>query len=189
MSSVVPWLVEQLTGFCQQQEFAAAVGIAPPRVSTLISEGHLPPDGTAGQWLLAYCARLREQAAGRTMELSAERAALAREQRIGQALKNAVAQGEYGPVGLLADVLAQASAAVAQRFDALPGELRRACPDLSDLQLEQLARTLSSARNEWVRSTAALVDRRLAEIAADGDDDDGAVTEDDDGTELDGVPA
>lgn len=174
---------------CEQQEFAAAVGIAPPRVSTLIAEGHLQPDGTAGQWLLAYCARLREQAAGRTMELSAERAALAREQRIGQALKNAVAQGEYGPVGLLADVLAQASAAVAQRFDALPGELRTACPDLSDQQLEQLGRTLSSARNEWVRSTAALIDRRLADIASEEDDDEGVPADDDDGSELDEVPA
>jgi phage terminase Nu1 subunit (DNA packaging protein) len=182
-------LSEVLGQRCEQQEFAAAVGIAPPRVSTLIAEGHLQSGGTAGQWLLAYCARLREQAAGRTMELSAERAALAREQRIGQALKNAVAQGEYGPVGLLADVLAQASAAVAQRFDALPGELRTACPDLSDQQLEQLGRTLSSARNEWVRSTAALIDRRLADIASEEDDDEGVPADDDDGSELDEVPA
>jgi phage terminase Nu1 subunit (DNA packaging protein) len=182
-------LAQQLSVQVEQQEFASAVGVSQPRIAALIAEGHLPSDGTAGQWLLAYCSRLREQAAGRTMELSAERAALAREQRIGQALKNAVAQGEYAPVGLLADVLAQSAAAVAQRFDALPGQLRLACPDLSDPQLEQLGRALSSARNEWVRSTAALVDRRLAEIAADGDDDDGAVTEDDDGTELDGVPA
>ena len=119
----------------------------------------------------------------------AERAALAREQRIGQALKNAVAQGEFAPIGLLADVLAQAAATVAQRFDALPGDLRRACPDLTDHQLEQLSRALASARNEWVKATASLAEQRLVEVAPDDDDDEPVDELDDEGGEPEELPA
>lgn len=76
-----------------QAAFGALVGIAQPSVSTLMTEGKLPATGTLGELLLAYCARLRDQAAGRmgentTLDLVQERAALAREQREGQAIKN-----------------------------------------------------------------------------------------------------
>lgn len=63
----------------------------------------------AHSWLLGYCDRLRGMAAGRHsaggLDLVQERAALARSQREAQELKNAVARGEFAPIGLLADVL------------------------------------------------------------------------------------
>lgn len=163
---------------CLQQEFADAVGISPARVSTLIAEGVLPADAPAGVWLEIYCARLREQAAGRGQELTIERAALAREQRIGQAIKNGVALGSYAPIGLLTDVLASASAAVASRLEAVPVKLRKAAPDLTQDQLEQIEKLLSAARAEWVSQTVSLVAKRVEELA------DEAELSDDEGDEL-----
>lgn len=159
-----------LTMAISQDQFAAVVGISQPRVAQLIAEGVLQRDGTAGQWLLAYCERLREQAAGRGQELTMERAALARSQRIGQDIKNAVAQGEYAAIGLLADVLAEASASVAARFDSLAAQLQRRFPQLDETDRAQLMTMVAAARNAWVEETEALTMKRLDEMAAEDDD-------------------
>ena len=126
---------------------------------------------------IAYIRRLRDQAAGRLgegaggLDLVQERAALAREQREGQAIKNAVARREFAPVGLLADVLGQASSAVVDRFDQLEGTLRKACPDLPDEAKTAVLQVIASARNEWIRSTERLVadsmDAMLADVAGE----------------------
>lgn len=126
---------------------------------------------------IAYIRRLREQAAGRMgdssgLDLVQERAALAREQRIGQAIKNGVARKEYGPVGLLADVLGTAASAVVDRFDHLEGVLAKSCPDLPEEAKTAVLTVIADARNEWIRSTAKLVDDAVdAMLAADEDDD------------------
>ena len=136
---------------------------------------------------VGYIRRLREQAAGRMgdelggLDLVQERAALAREQREGQAIKNAVARKEFAPVGLLADVLGMAASAVVDRFDQLEGALRKACPDLPDEAKTTVQQVIANARNEWLRGTAALVADGLDAMLAgqdeegDGDGDDGAV--------------
>lgn len=164
-----------------QAEFGALVGISQPAVSDLVHAGVLQSGAPWRTWLLAYCGRLREQAAGRMggedggLDLVQERAALAREQRIAQRLKNDVARGEYAPVGLLADVLGVANSAVVDRFDQLDASLRKACPDLPESARSAVHAVISSARNEWIRSTAKLVDDRLDQIAGPEDDDDGGV--------------
>ena len=168
-----------------QAAFGALVGIAQPSVSTLMTEGKLPATGTLGELLLAYCARLRDQAAGRmgentTLDLVQERAALAREQREGQAIKNAVARREYAPIGLLADVLGMAASAVVDRFDQLEGQLRKACPDLPDEAKVTLQMVIASARNEWIRSTERAVFDRIDAMLTDTDDDDQAAPEEGD---------
>lgn len=128
---------------------------------------------------VGYIRRLREQAAGRAgneeggLDLVQERAGLAREQRINQAIKNAVARKEYAPVGLLADVLGQAASAVVGRFDQLEGMLRKACPDLPDEAKTAVLQVIASARNEWIRSTAKLVSESVdAMLEADEQDED-----------------
>src|SRR5450830_1178931 len=73
------------------------VGLSKARVSQLMADNVMVRGDTAHAWLIAYCERLRDMAAGRAssetggLDLVQERAALAREQRIAQALKNAVA--------------------------------------------------------------------------------------------------
>lgn len=156
------------------------IGVSEARVSQLVSEGVITRGESAAEWLIAYCERLRDQAAGRLgesmgLDLVQERAALAREQREGQAIKNAVARKEYAPVGLLADVLGMASSAVVDRFDQLEGALKKACPDLPDEAKTTVQQVIAAARNEWVRSTAQLVaeslDAMLAADEGDGADD------------------
>jgi phage terminase Nu1 subunit (DNA packaging protein) len=129
---------------------------------------------TAASWLAAYCERLRDQAAGRLgetygLDLVQERAALAREQREGQAIKNAIARGEYAPIGLLGDVLATASSSVVDRLDGLEGLLRKTAPDLPEEARSAILNALAGARNEWVRATSRLVVEQLDAM----DDDDG----------------
>ena len=160
-----------------QTALAELVGVTQPTISNLMTEGKLPSSGTLGELLLVYCARLRDQAAGRLgdtmgLDLVQERAALAREQREGQAIKNAVARKEFAPVGLLADVLGMAASAVVDRFDQLEGALRKACPDLPDEAKTTLQQVIASARNEWIRGTERAVFDRIDAMLTDPDDDD-----------------
>jgi phage terminase Nu1 subunit (DNA packaging protein) len=146
-----------------QQDFAAIIGVSEARASQLVSEGILTRGDTAIEWIAAYCERLRDQAAGRLgaevggLDLVQERAALAREQRMGIEIKNAVARGEYAPITLLSEVLATASQSVVERFEQLPSQLKKNCPDLPDAAREQVMTLIADARNEWVRATSALV--------------------------------
>ena len=170
---VVPVLQQPIA----QAEFAELVGVSEARVSQLISEGVIARGDTAHGWLVGYCERLRDQAAGRMgetmgLDLVQERAALAREQREGQAIKNAVARKEFAPVGLLADVLGMAASAVVDRFDQLEGQLRKACPDLPDDAKTTVQSVIAAARNEWIRSTERLVTDGLDAMLAAHDDDD-----------------
>ena len=45
-----------------QTALAELVGVAQPTISNLQADGKLPSSGTLGELLLAYCARLRDQA-------------------------------------------------------------------------------------------------------------------------------
>ncbi len=70
-------------------------------------------------------------------------------------------------------MLATASAAVVDRFDALPADMRKACPGLPSEARDAIARAIAGARNEWIRSTAALVVARVEALTApepDGDE-------------------
>jgi phage terminase Nu1 subunit (DNA packaging protein) len=169
---VIPLMDEPIS----QAEFAQLIGVSEARVSQLIADGVLTRGETALEWLNGYCERLRDQAAGRMgsevggLDLVQERAALAREQREGQAIKNAVARKEYAPVGLLADVLGMASSAVVDRFDQLEGSLRKACPDLPDEAKATVMTVIAQARNEWIRSTASLVTENLEALLAAEED-------------------
>lgn len=165
-----------LAGQITQAEFAQAVGVSEARISQLISEGVLPREASAGEWLSVYCERLREQAAGRAsagpLDLAQERAALAREQRMGQAIKNAVARREYAPVGVLSDILGMAASAVVDRFDQLEGLLSKAAPDLPDEAKTVVMKVIASARNEWIRATDRAVTDAIDAMPVDADDAD-----------------
>lgn len=163
---------------CSQADFAEMVGLSEARVSQLVADGVVPRNETAHNMLLAYCERLRDQAAGRAgaevggLDLVQERAALAREQRIAQEIKNKAARGEYAPVGLLAAVLGQASGAVADRFDQIERALRLKRPDIDDELMAAVLAVVTSARNEWIRATARLVDVVVDKLAEEEDGDD-----------------
>ena len=181
-------MVIDLAAPATQSDVAMVVGVSQQAISALVTEGKLQTAGTLGEVLQAYCQRLRLQAAGRMgdevggLDLVQERAALAREQREGQAIKNAVARKEYAPVGLLADVLGMAASAVVDRFDQLEGALRKACPDLPDDAKTTVQSVIAAARNEWIRSTERTVFDRIDAMLTDQEDDDQADTEPDEGS-------
>lgn len=166
-------MVIDLDGTAVQAIVGDVVGVSQQAISALVTDGKLPEGLTLGETIQAYCHRLREQAAGRMgdevggLDLSQERAALAREMRHGHEIKNAVARGTYADIQLLADVLSAASQAVVERFDQLPGMLKKACPDLPDAAREQVMVAIAAARNEWVRTTEKLVSLKII-----GTDDD-----------------
>lgn len=158
-----------------QAVVADIVGVTQQNISSLQGEGKLPAFGSTGQMVHAYCQRLRDQAAGRLgaeiggLDLVQERAALAREQRLGIEIKNAVARGEFAPISLLSEVLATASQSVVERFEQLPSLLKKSCPDLPDSAREQVMTLIAAARNEWVRSTEALVLAKADDADTDTD--------------------
>lgn len=156
------------------------VGVSQQAISAQMGDGRIPSGGTLGEVVQAYCQRLRDQAAGRLgampggLDPVQEAAALNRSKRIGQDLKNSVARKEYGPVGLLADVLGTAASAVVDRFDHLEGVLAKSCPDLPEEAKTAVLTVIADARNEWIRATAKLVDDAVdAMLATDeGEDED-----------------
>lgn len=159
--------VVELTRIAVQEEFGQLVGVSRQRVGQLVAAGVLPPGGTVGVWVLAYCASLRDVVAERgagdlgDLNLVQERAALAREQRAAYAIKNADLRQEYAPLELLQSVLAAVSAAVVERIDRLPEQLQRACPGLPGPAARSIEATVLGARNEWVRATSHLSVERL----------------------------
>ena len=86
-------------------ELADLVGVTRQAISAGIAEGRIPAGATLGETLRLYVGRLREQAAGRLgsevggLDLAQERAALAREMRLGHEIKNSVARGTYVIMG------------------------------------------------------------------------------------------
>ncbi len=164
-----------LSAQATQAMLGGIVGVTQQAISAMVTAGALPPSGTLGEMLLAYCERLREQAAGRLgeeggLDLVQERAALARSQRISQDMKNDIARGEYAPIGVLSDVLGLASSAVVDRFDQLEGALQKACPTLADDAKATVMQVIASARNEWIRSTAKLINEAVDAMAQDDDE-------------------
>jgi hypothetical protein len=141
-----------------QTAFGLAVGISQPAVSAMLSDGILPDAGAAGDWLLAYCARLRDIASGRDMtgELTAARIRKTTEEADAVALANAKARREYAPIAAIEETLSLASVAVVARFEQLDGLIAQAAPDLPDTVRQAVLNTINGARNEWVRMTASI---------------------------------
>jgi len=61
---------------------------------------------------------------------------------------------------------------VVDRFEQLKGALRKACPTLADDAKATVMQVIASARNEWIRSTARLVQDKLETIAEEDADSD-----------------
>ncbi len=95
------------------------------------------------------------------LDLAQERAALASEQRKAVEIRNAVALGEYARISLLAEVLAAASQAVAERLDHLPGAIKTKCPEMPAAARDQVMAVIADARNLWVSETVALVTTKI----------------------------
>lgn len=159
---------------CDQQTLAAVVGLSEARISQLVKAGVIQRGDTIGEQIAAYCENLREVAGGREpseggLDPGQEKAKLDREKRMGQRIKNLRDLGEWAAIGLLTKTLANASAALVSKLEALPGELFKKVPELPFEAVEALREAIAQARNDWVHDTAEL---DLVEDPAAEDDDD-----------------
>lgn len=140
-----------LTQQVSQSAFGEVVGISQPAVSDLLARGVIAQGQTAGEWLKAYCANLREVAAGRQAgegyDLATERARLAREQADKIAMQNAQTRRELAPAYLIEEVLAKAGAKVAGILEAIPGQVRRRLPSLPASEIDAIEAEVVKARN------------------------------------------
>jgi len=127
------------------------VGVSQPAVSDLLSRGVLRSGDSAGVWLRAYCAHMREIAAGRLaagdLDLATERARLAREQADKIAMQNAQSRRELAPVVMMTEVLAKAGTRAASILEAIPGQVRRRLPSMPATEIQVIEREIAKARN------------------------------------------
>jgi phage terminase Nu1 subunit (DNA packaging protein) len=135
-----------------QKVFAELIGVSEPAVSGMIERGVLSKGQSLGEWLLRYCAHIREQAAGRAtngeLNLAAERANLARAQRIRIELQNAVTRREQGPIEAMESGLADLMAKLGKQLDTIPAKLRIASDKLTSDDLDIVSGVIASVRNE-----------------------------------------
>ncbi|WP_245731569.1 terminase small subunit [Loktanella fryxellensis] len=100
-----------------------------------------------------YIASLRETASGRggeeqVLNLTSERARLAREQADAQALKNAVLRGEYVPASEVERAWADTLRALRSRLLAVPSRLRQSMQHLTTSDVTMIDRELRDALQE-----------------------------------------
>lgn len=153
-----------------QSAFGTFVGVSQQAVSDLVQRGVLRADATAREWLMAYLEHLRQVAAGRAPdgELSTERARVARATAEKLERQNAVARGEYAPLGVLELVLSHLARQIATRLDALVPQIKRRHPEVHARVLQQIA-----AEIQVCRELCAGINLQDAErLAREGEDED-----------------
>lgn len=159
-----------------QTNFGDLVGIGQPVVSDLIARNVLEPGQTARQWLDAYCAHLREMAAGRGMdgELAYQRAEDTRIRRERNEIKLALERNTFAPVPLLEQVLATVGRKIAGLLEPLPGRLHKRCPALTPEDVVLIQREIAQACDVAATvSLAVLEEAEEGEAPADDVDADG----------------
>ncbi len=162
-------------------------GVSDTTVANLTARGVLVRVGRGRYHLRAsnraYIAHLRAQASGRAPsdeddnpDLARERALLARTQREGQAMKNAVLRGTLLPVEDVEEVVGAVLDATRAKMQALPSKLAPRCVGLEGLAQarEVLTAGVTEAYDELSNTpvvVAAAVDRARSH-AGSGDIDD-----------------
>lgn len=151
-------VLEALDTRCDQKTLAQVVGLSEARISQLMKDGVMQRGDTLGEQILAYCENVREVAGGRApgegeLDPAQEKAKLDRERRMGQRIKNLQSLGEWAAIPLLSKTLAKASAAMAAKLEALPGELMKVAPDLPFEVVQAMRKAIAKARNDWVSDT------------------------------------
>lgn len=143
--------VDSLTRVVTQSAFGDLVGISQQAVSDLLRRDVISAGDTADRWLLAYCEHLREHAAGRAvagdLDLGAERAALAREQRVRLEMANAQTRRELAPIATLELALATMGRKVAAALESIPVNIKRRSKNLTAEDIVALTAEITKARN------------------------------------------
>jgi len=140
-----------------QDEFGSLVGVSQQAVSDLMTRKVIGDGQTAGQWLLAYCAQLREVAAGRGADgdLAYQRAEQARVARERNEIQLAKDRKQYADVSVIELVCAHVGRSVAGLLESLPSDIHKLSPDLTPGAVMHIQRTVSKACDAAVSVTLA----------------------------------
>ena len=145
-----------------QVEFAGIVNISTQAVQKLKARGIIDTNRTLLEMLHMYCAHLRKRAeaagpdAGLAtrkdaepgeLDLTEERAKLARAQTEKIDMELAVRRAELIPAGDVTAALSSVAAQAAAILDSIPVKLKRESPHLSASDIEIVKRELARARN------------------------------------------
>lgn len=162
-----------LTKVMTQGEFGELVGVSQPAVSDMLARDVLTPGAPCGEWLLAYAAHLREQAAGRGMdgELAFQRSELARVSRERAEIKLALERREYAPVALLEQVMATVGRSIVGVLEPLHVNLHRLCPHLTPEDLKLIQLEVSKACDIAASASLSVLDDPSEEPAQSGQAD------------------
>ncbi len=142
-------------------ELASLLGVTLRMITTLIERDIVvkinPGVYDMGESVRRYCAHLRETAAGRggeeqVLNLTGERARLAREQADSQALKNSIARGDHLPASEVLRTWSETLRATRSRMLAVPSRLRTELPHLTNSDFERIDRELRNALEELGRA-------------------------------------
>lgn len=85
-----------------------------------------------------------------------EKLALAREQREGQALKNAQMRRELAPVGVIEWALQKVAGQISAILESIPPKVKKVVPRLTAQEVEHIAREVVKAQNAAARVTVDL---------------------------------
>lgn len=140
---------------------ARIVGVTAARIRQLAADLPRGPGGgyLVGPSIRALFRRQAEAAAGRSGDLAAERAALAREQREAVALKNRRARGEVVELDAVTRRWDAAMASIQSRMLSLPTEASQRLQHLTRTDVETLDRLVRDALTEAADGVDALDDR------------------------------
>lgn len=129
---------------CTHEAFAEIVGIARQQMTELVRSGVLREGASAHEWLLAYCAKLQDQALNRNPAQIQERTRLEQLRADHLAMIVDDRMRKLVPRDLLELLIARAAADVQRVLDQLPERIRArwkaADPALEQLILEEMER-------------------------------------------------
>lgn len=136
-------------------------GMTRQRLTDMVSRGIIPRSGK-GQFphpsaIRSYIEHLERVAAGRGgeaggLELTAERARLAKEQADGQAIKNAVQRGELIEASLVERRWSDILSGLRAKMLAVPTDVSQTLPHLTRFDIDSIDRVIRDALTEVAES-------------------------------------
>jgi phage terminase Nu1 subunit (DNA packaging protein) len=130
-----------------QSKFGKMVGVGAPAINALVKEGILRSGATAGDWLRAYCERLREGASGRSLSLIEQRARHAKELADREAMANDERRKTLFHVSLYERLLTETARRAAAILEAVPSVIRRRCSGIDPTVYQIVEEEIARARN------------------------------------------
>lgn len=152
---------DRLSLLMTHEEFAAIVGVSRQAVDDLARRGVLRRGAPAGEWLLAYTGKLREEAAGRSVELTQERARYDRARADHQEMVNEERRGKLVKTAMLEEILVEVARRIAGILERVDVRLRR------EAGLDAKARSVVQHALVQARNEAATLTLPLEELAED----------------------